>query len=133
MPVIAEALQTPNEQEWLDLEKLYQDYPEHFRVEELRQLLSANPATRLYVARFNDRILGALTLTVSGNNHTLDHLCVRTVTRRRGVARDLLRQMLAAAEGSSFLLNSCREEATLEALLNPFGFVRQGNQFLRTP
>ncbi len=133
MPVIAEALQTPSEQEWLDLEKLYQDYPEPFRVEELRRLLSANPATRLFVARFNDRILGALTLATTGSNNTIDHLCVRAVTRRRGVARDLLRQMLAAAEGSSFLLNSCREEATLEALLNPFGFVRQGNQFLRTP
>jgi hypothetical protein len=37
---------------------------------------------RLYAARFNERLLGAVRVTLRGNEGELSALCVREVTRR---------------------------------------------------
>lgn len=48
----------------------------------------------LYAARFNDRLLAALQLTISGTQGKITHLHVREVTRRRGVGQYLLEETL---------------------------------------
>ncbi len=50
---------------------------------------------RLYAARFNDRLLAALQLTLSGTQGKITHLNVREVTRRRGVGQYLLEETIA--------------------------------------
>lgn len=50
---------------------------------------------RLYAARFNDRLLAALQLTISGTQGKITHLNVREVTRRRGVGQYLLEETMA--------------------------------------
>lgn len=50
---------------------------------------------RLYAARFNDRLLAALQLTLSGTLGKITHLNVREVTRRRGVGQYLLEETIA--------------------------------------
>lgn len=50
---------------------------------------------RLYAARFNDRLLAALQLTLSGTLGKITHLNVREVTRRRGVGQYLLEETVA--------------------------------------
>ncbi len=50
---------------------------------------------RLYVARFNDRVLAALQLTISGTLGKITCLNVREVTRRRGVGQYLLEETIA--------------------------------------
>jgi hypothetical protein len=40
---------------------------------------------RIYAARFNERLLGAVRVTLRGVEGELSALCVREVTRRRGV------------------------------------------------
>ncbi|WP_437610473.1 aspartate 1-decarboxylase autocleavage activator PanM [Erwinia sp. V71] len=50
---------------------------------------------RLYVARFNDRLLAAVRLEISGVQGKLYDLQVREVTRRRGVGQYLLEETLA--------------------------------------
>jgi GNAT superfamily N-acetyltransferase len=50
---------------------------------------------RLYAARFNDRLLAALQLTISGTLGKITHLNVREVTRRRGVGQYLLEETVA--------------------------------------
>ncbi|MHC9056654.1 aspartate 1-decarboxylase autocleavage activator PanM [Pantoea sp. y20] len=50
---------------------------------------------RLYAARFNDRLLAALQLTLSGTQGKIIHLNVREVTRRRGVGQYLLEETIA--------------------------------------
>ncbi|MFP1528661.1 aspartate 1-decarboxylase autocleavage activator PanM [Escherichia coli] len=41
----------------------------------------------MYAARFNERLLAAVRVTLSGTEGALDSLRVREVTRRRGVGR----------------------------------------------
>lgn len=50
---------------------------------------------RLYAARFNDRLLAALQLEMSGTQGKISQLNVREVTRRRGVGQYLLEDTIA--------------------------------------
>lgn len=50
---------------------------------------------QLYAARFNERLLAAVQLVISGNEGRLSQLEVREVTRRRGVGQYLLEDTLA--------------------------------------
>ena len=49
---------------------------------------------RLYAARFNERLLGAVRVTLRGVEAELSDLCVREVTRRRGVGQYLVEETL---------------------------------------
>lgn len=49
---------------------------------------------RIYAARFNERLLAAVRVTLSGTEGALDSLRVREVTRRRGVGQYLLEEVL---------------------------------------
>lgn len=49
---------------------------------------------RIYAARFNDRLLGAVRVTRNGVEGELSALCVREVTRRRGVGQYLIEEAL---------------------------------------
>lgn len=50
---------------------------------------------RLYAARFNERLLAAVQVVITGNEGRLSQLMVREVTRRRGVGLYLLEDTLA--------------------------------------
>lgn len=50
---------------------------------------------RLYAARFNARLLGALQLEIAGTLGKISQLEVREVTRRRGVGHYLMEETLA--------------------------------------
>ncbi|BAN99345.1 hypothetical protein E05_45790 [Plautia stali symbiont] len=56
---------------------------------------SLSEAQRLYAARFNDRLLGALRLEIRGTLGKITQLEVREVTRRRGVGQYLLEETIA--------------------------------------
>lgn len=78
----------------IDLQKLYQDYfsPEQLTTESLQALIEDEQA-QLFVTLFNARHLGAVRVSTTGQEATLSLLCVREVTRRRGVAKNLLNQV----------------------------------------
>lgn len=50
---------------------------------------------QLYAAKFNDRLLAAVRATIKGTHGELEELMVREVTRRRGVGKYLLEEVLA--------------------------------------
>jgi len=50
---------------------------------------------RLYAAKFNDRLLAAVKVTLTGSQGELEDFWVREVTRRRGVGSYLLEETLA--------------------------------------
>ena len=76
-------------QDRLDLAKVWPQI-------EISQLeADLNETQRLYAARFNDRLLGALQLTISGTQGKIVNLQVRDVTRRRGVGQYLLEETIA--------------------------------------
>lgn len=56
---------------------------------------SLSEELQLYAARFNERLLAALQLEVSGTQGTIRHLQVRNATRRRGVGKYLLEEVMA--------------------------------------
>lgn len=49
---------------------------------------------RLYAAKFNDRLLGAVQVTLRGTQGVLTALSVREITRRRGVGQYLVEEVL---------------------------------------
>ncbi|HCI4592651.1 TPA: aspartate 1-decarboxylase autocleavage activator PanM [Klebsiella quasipneumoniae subsp. similipneumoniae] len=57
-------------------------------------MLTLDENHRLYAARFNERLLGAVRVTLRGVEGELSDLCVREVTRRRGVGQYLVEETL---------------------------------------
>lgn len=104
MPVYVETVTQPSPQDRSDLAKIYADAPAwlltpHASAEALIE--SALAEGSLIAGRFNDRLLGAAVLQRGDNVWRLSHLCVRKLTRQRGVGRRLLEesQRLAAQAG----------------------------------
>ncbi len=78
----------------IDLGKIYQNLftANQLTAESLLALIE-NEQAQLYVTLFNDRHLGALQVQTTGNQALLSLLSVRDITRRRGVAKNLLREV----------------------------------------
>jgi predicted acetyltransferase len=130
MPVTLERIDCSKQQDLIDLEKVYNDYPTELRWVDLQQKLANNTQLRLYAGRFNDRLLGAITVEQQGNALILDHLCVRKITRQRHVARDILRLLLQTEKAKQYKLTPCVESEGLDKLLNNAGFVRNQDTYI---
>ena len=75
-------LENFSDQDRIDLQKIWPEYsPSSLQVDDNH---------RIYAARFNERLLAAVRVTLSGTEGELDSLRVRAVTRRRGVGQYLL-------------------------------------------
>lgn len=73
-------------QDEIDLAKIWPEYSS--------ASLKLTDTDRIYAAKFNDRLLGAVRVTLTGTQAALDSLRVREVTRRRGVGQYLLEEVL---------------------------------------
>lgn len=79
-------LVTFSDQDRIDLGKIWPEYSSSsLRVDENH---------RIYAARFNERLLAAVRVTLSGTQGALDSLRVREVTRRRGVGQYLIEEVI---------------------------------------
>lgn len=110
MPVFLEAIVQPSPQDRIDLQKIYADAPQWLFApyQNAEDLLEQGVAQGWLIgARFNDRLLGAALLKQTDKSWQLSHLCVRQVTRRRGVATRLTdeAQRLADAAGATLTHN----------------------------
>lgn len=111
MPVVVQHLTQPSEQDRQDLLKIYADAPQWLLAPfaGAEQLVTRGLAEgRLFTGRFNDRLLGAAWIERHGDTWRLSRLCVRQVTRQRGVARRLLEeaQRLAVLQGAALRLTA---------------------------
>ncbi|MFG1174813.1 aspartate 1-decarboxylase autocleavage activator PanM [Erwiniaceae bacterium CAU 1747] len=121
-------LQHFSPQDHRDLQKIWPQANSH----ELAQLLDEQH--QLYVARFNDRLLAAVKLVISGDEGRLSQLVVRDVTRRRGVGLYLLEDTLTqnpqiarwtmASDGTS-------EAAIVTSFMQAGGFTARGNEWVK--
>lgn len=109
MPIVVEHLHEATCQDQQDLSKIYRDAPawlfEPFS--DATQLIQSGLEDgSLIAARFNDRLLGAARLQRQQNVWHLSQMCVRSVTRRRGVAERLVSeaQRTAAQNGAELRL-----------------------------
>jgi GNAT superfamily N-acetyltransferase len=104
MPVLVEEISEPSSQDSRDLQKIFQDAPDWLIApfaDRDALVQTAIARRQLLAGRFNDRLLAAAIVEKGENHWRLSHLCVRTVTRKRGVARRLLAeaQRLAGEAG----------------------------------
>lgn len=89
MKLTIQKLTSLSPQDLIDLAKIW---PEQ-TASDWQSSLSGNH--RLFAAVFNERILGAVKLSLNGESAELHDLLVREVTRRRGVGLYLIGDMLA--------------------------------------
>ena len=93
MPVIVETVVQPSAQDRSDLEKIYADAPAWLLAPypDAASLIDAGLAGGWLIAgRFNARLLGAAWLCQDADGWNLSHLCVRKITRGRGVGQRLI-------------------------------------------
>ncbi|CNH25558.1 aspartate 1-decarboxylase autocleavage activator PanM [Yersinia pekkanenii] len=88
MKLTIERLTTLTHQDLIDLAKIW---PEQQPTAWQQWITEGKP---LFAARFNERLLGAVKVTVDGLQGELQDLCVREVTRRRGVGLYLIEETL---------------------------------------
>ncbi|SDO50569.1 acetyl-CoA sensor PanZ family protein [Pseudomonas jinjuensis] len=121
MPVIVETLVQPTEQDRQDLLKIYADAPDWLLAPhaDAPALVEAGLREgRLLGGRFNDRLLGAAWLELDDDAWRLSRLCVRKVTRGRGVGQRLLDESrrLASEAGKPLLLRAPSGHLEAQAL-----------------
>jgi len=121
MPIVVVSLNEASYQDQQDLQKIYHDAPDWlfapFRDD--RELIeTCLKDASLIAGRFNDRLLGAARLQRHQNVWYLSHLCVRTITRRRGVAERLVSeaQKMAGQEGATLRLQAPAGHPQVQAL-----------------
>ena len=88
----------------------------------------------MYAARFNERLLAAVRVTLDGNQGTLDDLCVREITRRRGVGQYLIEEVLHDnPQVSRWVLSKSHvdESQEMAAFAKALGFTMQNDGWVR--
>ncbi|NUT82664.1 aspartate 1-decarboxylase autocleavage activator PanM [Pseudomonas sp. NA13] len=121
MPIVVQLICDANCQDQQDLQKIYQDAPGWLFAPfgDATQLIAqCLEEGALIAARFNDRLLGAARLQRHQNAWRLSHLCVRNVTRRRGVAERLVSEArrMAAQNGAELHLLAPAGQLQAQAL-----------------
>ena len=129
MPIILEQISHPGTEDRNDLIKIYQDYPktldasQHSSLGEWIDTRLTNGQT-LFAGRFNGRLLAAIWGRSDNQQLQLEYLCVRKLTRRRGVARQLLTLLIKQAHQQHLKLTIKQplESIELSSLLKELNF-----------
>lgn len=113
-------LQEFTAQDYTDLEKIWPEYSS--------SSLQVDENNRIYAARFNDRLLAAVRVTLTGAQGALDSLRVRDMTRRRGVGKYLIEEVMAenAAVHHWWISDvGVEDRAAMAAFMQSLGFSAQ--------
>ncbi|WP_296250768.1 aspartate 1-decarboxylase autocleavage activator PanM [uncultured Enterobacter sp.] len=115
-------LVTFSDQDHIDLGKIWPEYsPSSLAVDENH---------RIYAARFNERLLAAVRVTLSGTEGALDSLRVRDVTRRRGVGQYLIEEVIRENPSvTSWWMADVgvEDRSVMAAFMQALGFTAQAN------
>ena len=109
MPIVVELLNQATYQDQQDLQKIYRDALDWLFAPfagDTQLIEGCLQDGSLIAGRFNDRLLGAARLQRHHDAWHLSHLCVRKITRRRGVAERLVNeaQKMASQAGATLRL-----------------------------
>ena len=143
MPVYLKWLDSPSEQDRVDLNKLYADAPKDWLDGEATvaadwALANVAAGQRMALGYFNDRIVCAACLVQQSKSssgaysYEVKQLCVRSITRNRGVAKQLLVRLCQWAVESQCSLYIEDEAAELSGLYE-LGFVQYLQGWRYTP
>ncbi|MDO6405985.1 aspartate 1-decarboxylase autocleavage activator PanM [Pantoea phytobeneficialis] len=128
MKLTIQRLTSLTTQDRIDLTKVWPEID----ISQLEAQLSETQ--RMYAARFNDRLLAALQLTIQGAQGKITQLQVREVTRRRGVGKYLLEETLAqnSALAEWWVADDGADEQDIRAaFMQACGFRAQGDGWTR--
>ena len=109
-------------QDLIDLGKIWPEYS--------ASSLSVDETHRIYAARFNERLLGAVRVTLSGTQGALDSLRVREITRRRGVGQYLIEEVIREnPDVSSWWMADVgvEDRSVMAAFMQALGFTAQAD------
>ena len=113
-------------QDHIDLGKIWPEYsPSSLTVDETH---------RIYAARFNERLLGAVRVTLSGTDGALDSLRVREITRRRGVGQYLIEEVIRDnPDVSAWWMSDIgvEDRSVMSAFMQATGFAERENGWER--
>ncbi|MHC8369753.1 acetyl-CoA sensor PanZ family protein [Pseudomonas sp. MDT1-85] len=118
MPIIVELLNHATYQDQQDLQKIYRDAPDWLFAPftgDIQLIEDCLQDGSLIAGRFNDRLLGAARLQRHHDAWHMSHLCVRKITRRRGVAERLVNEAQKMASQSGATLRLLAPAGHLEA------------------
>lgn len=118
MPIIVELLHEATYQDQQDLQKIYRDAPDWLFAPfsgELQLIEGCLGDGSLIAGRFNDRLLGAARLQRQTDVWHLSQICVRKITRRRGVAERMVNEAQRMASQSGATLRLLAPAGHLEA------------------
>ncbi|MHC8389682.1 acetyl-CoA sensor PanZ family protein [Pseudomonas sp. MDT2-39-1] len=109
MPIIVELLHEATYQDQQDLQKIYRDAPDWLFAPysgDVQLIEGCLGDGTMIAGRFNDRLLGAARLQRQSDIWHLSQICVRKITRRRGVAERLVNeaQKMASQSGATLRL-----------------------------
>lgn len=130
MPVTLQLINQPvwnaDSQVRHDLQRIYAEAPaERLQMPVDAFLTGHLKAGHLFgCARFNDRFLGAVAVTIDAQAWWLSHLCVRQATRRRGVGARLLTLIgdAASADGRELRASAIPQASSEQRLLTRLGY-----------
>ena len=117
-------LENFSDQDLIDLGKIWPEYS--------ASSLSVDETHRIYAARFNERLLGAVRVTLSGTQGALDSLRVRDITRRRGVGQYLIEEVIREnSDVSSWWMADVgvEDRSVMAAFMQALGFTAQENRW----
>ena len=78
----------------IDLQKIYLNLlPTETLTEQAIQQSLSEPCTRLFMTMFNERHIGSVKVVTETKKAVLSQLCIREITRRRGIGKNLLKQV----------------------------------------
>ncbi|HEX4503524.1 MAG TPA: aspartate 1-decarboxylase autocleavage activator PanM [Scandinavium sp.] len=113
-------LTTLSEQDHIDLGKIWPEYSS--------SSLQMDDEHRIYAARFNERLLGAVRVTLKCSQGALDSLRIREITRRRGVGQYLIEEVLRmnpAIDSWSMTEIGVEDKTAMGAFMLAVGFTVQ--------
>lgn len=109
-------------QDRIDLGKIWPEYS--------ASSLTLDETHRIYAARFNERLLGAVRVTLGTTQGALDSLRIREVTRRRGVGQYLVEEVLRDNPNvvSWWMADvGVEDRVVMAAFMQALGFTAQEN------
>ena len=125
MPVKLEHLTQPADADWTDLEKIRSETSPLGLDAGMPLADWITPERWIIGGRFNDRIIGALLAERIGNDVTLSHAGVRTITQRRGVLHQMIHFLQTWANDQNLTLRTPAGSTLDDALLKR-SFQRNG-------
>lgn len=128
MPIILEHLTSPTQEDWQDLEKIFQGIPSQPALLQAEFEDKLNQEFWIAAGRFNDRLVGFILAQRKENQILLSQASVLKISQGRGVMHQLIALLMQWADEQMLELSIKDVPEGLQKSLEIRGFKQQENQ-----